>query len=71
MSSYGPVHVATWLMLFHICLDCHDQLGHMKVGMWCLAGLLGFFLLEKVFAEESKDNEDDKKENRTPEKEMV
>jgi len=41
------------------------------VGIWCLAGLLGFFLLEKVFAEESKDNEEDKKENSTPEKEIV
>ena len=71
MSSYGTVHVAICLMLFHIFLDGHDQLGHMKVGIWCLAGLLGFFLLEKVFAEESKDNEEDKKENSTPEKEMV
>jgi len=41
------------------------------VGIWCLAGLLGFFLLEKVFAEESKDNEEDKKENSTPEKEIA
>ena len=70
-DTMNTVHVATCLLLFHIFVDGHDPLGHMKVGLWCLAGLLGFFLLEKVFAEESKDDEEDKNENITSEKEMV
>ena len=31
----------------------------MKVGLWCLAGLLGFLLLEKGFAEENKEEEEE------------
>ncbi|XP_065071899.1 zinc transporter ZIP13-like [Rhopilema esculentum] len=39
--------------------DGHNHYGHMKVGLWCLAGLLGFLLLEKGFAEENKEEEEE------------
>ena len=43
----------------------------MKVGLWCLAGLLGFLLLEKGFAEENKDEEEEKNEDAVAKKELV
>ena len=40
----------------------------MKVGLWCLAGLLGFLLLEKGFAEQNK--EEDTPESKAKEEEQ-
>jgi len=51
--------------------DGHNHFGHMKVGLWCLAGLLGFLLLEKGFAEENKDEEEEKNEDIVAEKELA
>lgn len=40
--------------------DGHNQYAHLKVGLWCLAGLLGFLILEKLFVEEDKDEQEEK-----------
>ena len=53
--------------------DGHDHTGHMKVGLWCLAGLLGFLLLEKGFAEkeEEESEEQEQKEAMKDENEVL
>lgn len=38
----------------------HSHYGHMTVGLWCLAGLLGFLILEKLFIEEDKGEKGEK-----------
>lgn len=32
----------------------HDHDGHMKIGLWVLAGILSFLIIEKVFAKEGE-----------------
>lgn len=53
------------MISFSFLKDGHSHLGHMKVGLWCLAGLLGFLLLEKGFADESKEEEMSEKGDET------
>ena len=45
-----------------IITDGHDHIGHMKVGLWCLAGLLGFLLLEKGFAEKEEEESEEQEQ---------
>ena len=69
-----------WIFLTVFCfalifLDGHNQYAHLKVGLWCLAGLLGFLILEKLFVEEDKDEQEEKssssEEERTKNKNQV
>lgn len=45
-----------------------DHTGHMKIGLWVIAGLLSFMVIEKVFMEEEKCRElvEAKKEKELP-----
>lgn len=32
----------------------HDHIEHAKIGLWIIAGLLSFMIIEKIFMEEEK-----------------
>ncbi|XP_069140208.1 zinc transporter ZIP13-like [Argopecten irradians] len=38
----------------HLNKDEHNHDGHMKVGLWVLAGIISFLLIEKIFAKEGE-----------------
>ncbi len=40
------------------------------MGLWCLAGLLGFLVLEKLFIEEEKDDKGEKSKREEKEEEL-
>ncbi|XP_061194541.1 zinc transporter ZIP13-like [Saccostrea echinata] len=49
----------------------HDHFGHTKIGLWVLAGILSFLIIEKVFAKEGEfdhmhddcDSDDEEEDN--------
>lgn len=42
------------LLSFFFLDGNHDHQGHMKIGLWVLAGILSFLIIEKVFAKEGE-----------------
>ena len=53
------------MLVYVIVVGGHDHRGHTMIGLWVLAGLLAFMIIEKMFPDDHDTEQDDEEEEKT------